>query len=220
MIPIVRGRRVAALALLALLLAVLPLAAACSGDDGDAKKTPPPAPTYLGVKIEPAPQMPDAVLTSTSGQPFDLRKDSKAPLTLVYLGYTHCPDVCPTHMYDVSRALRALPQETQDKVQLLFVTTDPARDTPQALREWLDHFDKRFEGLVGTDEQVAAIQAQLGMPPSKKTDLGNGNYAVSHAAYVLAYTQDGFAHLVYPSGMTQEEWKHDIPLLVKEGYQE
>jgi len=83
------------------------------------------------------------------------------------------------------------------------------------LREWLDHFNTEFVGLVPTQEELASVLKGFSMNFPAKTDIGGGNYTVSHAAYVIAFTKDGFGGLVYPSGMTIDDWVHDLPLLVK-----
>jgi protein SCO1 len=88
-----------------------------------------------------------------------------------------------------------------------FVTTDPARDAPLVLRRWLDHFDNRIIGLTGTEAAIDAAQ---------KTGPPNGNYAVAHANFVLAYTKDNLAHLIYPGGVSKDDWAHDLPLMIKE----
>ena len=76
---------------------------------------------------------PDLVLTDTHGKTFDLRKQTKGRPTLVYFGYTHCPDVCPLTMSNIAVAKQQLPKAEQDKLRVVFVTTDPERDTPAAL---------------------------------------------------------------------------------------
>jgi len=100
-------------------------------------------------------------------------------------------------------------------VKVVFVTTDPARDTPSVIRAWLDAFNPTFIGLTGTTAQITAAEASVGMPPATVVPLGNGNYSVDHAAYVIAFTTDDEAHAVYPDGYTASTWVHDLPRLVK-----
>ena len=82
-------------------------------------------------------------------------------------------------------------------MRLVFVTTDPARDTPQVLRRWLDHFDPHFIGLTGAAPAIEEIQRAAGVPVARKTAT-SGNYGVAHANFVLAYTKDNLAHVIYP----------------------
>lgn len=105
-------------------------------------------------------------------------------------------------------------------MKIVLVTTDPARDTPKVLRFWLDGFDKRFIGLTGSEAAIDAVQRAAGVPPATKTVRpGAGvDYAVGHANFVLAYTKDNLAHLIYPGGVTRQDWAHDLPQLVKESW--
>src|SRR4029077_9907964 len=93
----------------------------------------------------------------------------------------------------------------------------PARDSAKALRSWLDHFDKRFIGLTGTEAAIEDAQLAAGLPPARKSALANGDYGLSHSSFVLVYTKDNLAHLIYPGGMSQQDWALDLPLLVQEG---
>jgi protein SCO1/2 len=215
----------------AIAVLVMLLATACGGDDDtsspDAASVSPgtsatadATDSYRGGTVEPPFEKPDVVLTDTSGEPFDLRKETDGAITLLYVGYTHCPDICPMHMLDIADTLDSLPAEQADKVKVVFITADPERDTPEAIRKWLDNFDTEFIGLTGSEEAIASVHDQLSLPQPKKTDLGDGDYAVSHSAFVFAYTTDDKAHLVIPSGFTLEDWVHDINKLTTEGWNE
>ena len=93
----------------------------------------------------------------------------------------------------------------------MFVTTDPARDEPRVLRAWLDRFDPRFIGLTGSDSALEAAQRAAGLPVATKSARAGGGYAVGHANVVLVYTKDNLAHLMYPGGVTRQDWLHDLP---------
>lgn len=82
----------------------------------------------------------------------DVARDPDAGITLLYVGYTNCDDICPTHMAMIARALDELPPEVRTRVRVIFITADPERDTPATLREWLDRFDASFIGLTGDPE--------------------------------------------------------------------
>jgi len=107
------------------------------------------------------------------------------PGVLLYVGVS-CPDQCPTHMANIGAALKKLPAGVADQVKLVFVTTDPARDTPVELRRWLDNFDRHFVGLTGTEAALEAVQKAAGVPPAHKTEPRNGNYSSSHADFVFS----------------------------------
>ncbi len=171
---------------------------------------------YRGGLVTPPLPKPGFVLTDTSGRPFDFAAATKGYVTLLFFGYTYCPDQCPMHMANLSAALKKLPPGIADRVKLVFVTTDPARDTPQVLRRWLDIFDRRFIGLTGTEPAIAAIQRTTGVPVATRSEPANGNYAVTHANFVLAYSKDDLAHVIYPGGVSKDDWVHDLPLLINE----
>lgn len=159
---------------------------------------------------------PRFVLTDTSGAPFDFWNRTQGSITLLFFGYTYCPDECPMHMAKLGAALKKLPHGIGDQVQLVFVTTDPARDTREDLRQWLDNFDKRFIGLTGTPAALDVAQKAAGVPLAQKADSRNGNYSVTHANFVVAYTKDNLGHVIYPGGVSEDDWIHDLPLLVRE----
>jgi len=172
---------------------------------------------YRGGMVSPSLPKPKFTLTDTGGAPFDLSSRTQGHVTLLFFGYTHCPDMCPLQMSMIAQAFKKLPPESAEQFKVVFVTTDPERDSPQVLRAWLDHFDKRFIGLTGSDAAIDAAQIAANIPPAKKSAVRpDGAYEVGHAAFVFAYTKDNLAHLIYPVGMTPEDWAHDLPLLAKE----
>jgi protein SCO1/2 len=142
--------------------------------------------TYRGGIVTPPLPKPRFVLTDTSDTPFDFWNRTQGSVTLLFFGYTSCPDQCPMHMSNIGVALKKLPPGLADQVKLIFVTTDPARETRVELRRWLDNFDKHFVGLTGTEAALEAVQKAAGVPPAQKTESRNGNYAVAHANFVMA----------------------------------
>ena len=199
--------------LLAVAAAATAAAAACS------KPAAEPPPAYRGVVLTPAQPKPDFTFTSMTGAPYRFRDETKDKVALLFFGYTHCPDVCPMHMQNIAAVLKKLPPEDRERIEVVFVTTDPERDTPQRLRAWLGNFDSTFVGVAGTMEDVNRIQRGMGMPPAKKEDAPPGsvagNYGVAHGAAVLAFTADDSLRTLYPFGMRQEDFAVDIPLLLK-----
>jgi len=172
--------------------------------------------TYRGGLVTPPLSKPMFTLNDTSGAPFDFREKTKGRVTLLFFGYANCPDQCPMHMANIGGALKNLPAGIDEQVKLVFVTTDPARDTPADLRRWLDLFDKRFVGLTGREAAIEAVEKAAGVPLAQKTEPRSGKYFVAHANFVLAYTRDNLAHLIYPGGVSKDDWMHDLPLLVRE----
>jgi protein SCO1/2 len=168
-----------------------------------------------GAVASPPLPKPDFTLIDTAGQSFSLRAQTQGYLTLLYFGYTHCPDICPTHMANIAAALHRLPMSVTSRIKVVFVTTDPARDTGPVVRSWLDSFDRSFIGLTGTNAQVQTAEAASRMSPSTVQFQGGGNYAVDHAAQVEAFTTDNLSHVVYPGGYNQADWVNDLPRLVR-----
>jgi len=150
---------------------------------------------------------PSFTLTATDGQPFDFKARTAGKLTLLFFGYTNCPDVCPVHAANIAAVLRTLSWDDRQKVTFVFVTTDPDRDSLPAIRAWLDHFDSSFVGLHGTREQVDAIERQIAFPPAMLGDKrADGTYEVGHSSLVVAFEGDGFArvgHIATPEGLKE-----------------
>ena len=129
---------------------------------------------FRGALVTPPLPKPSFVLADTSGRPFDFAAETKGRVTLLFFGYTYCPDQCPMHMSVLGAALKKLPARTADQVKLVFVTTDPERDSPAVLRRWLDLFDRRFIGLTGTGPAIAAAQRMAGVPVAVKAGPAKG----------------------------------------------
>lgn len=166
---------------------------------------------------EPQPR-PRFVLRTVDGARYDFREETAGRLTLLFFGYTHCPDVCPVHVANIGRVLRDLPVDVVRQVTLVFVTTDPERDTPERLRTWLAQFHPDFIGLTGTPEEIEQAQAAANVAPAIRQIPDSTNpeaYLVGHAAQVIAYTADDLTHVVYPFGIRQQDWANDLPILVK-----
>jgi protein SCO1/2 len=165
-----------------------------------------------GGVLSPPDAEPHTVLTDTAGRRYDIRKQGSGKVTLVYFGYTHCPDICPTTMADIAQALRQTSADVRRRVNVVFVTVDPHRDRRAVLRRWLDGFNPSFVGLRGSLAQVVAAQRAAGLPVSKVEPNGR---AIEHSAEVIAYTPDHLAHVVYFEGpSTIDDLGHDLPILV------
>jgi protein SCO1/2 len=185
--------------------------AACGGEKRSSD-----ADGYRGrVLPEPRPKV-DFILTDTGGDSFHFVQETDGYVTLLFFGYTNCPDVCPVHVANIAAVLKDSPYELRQQFKVVFVTTDPERDTPERIRAWLDNFDSTFIGLRGDEEEVNDIMNQLGLPGSIKEGEGD-QYTVGHAASVIAFSKEGPAHVVYPFGTRQADWAHDLPRLAEHG---
>ena len=173
-----------------------------------------------GRELDPPFDAPAFGLLDTEGQRYDFRRETAGSLTLLFFGYTWCPDVCPVQMAVLDAALDDLAYADRRRIKVVFVTTDPARDTPERLRAWLDRFDPSFIGLRGDMEAVNAVQAGLHLPPAiiagdAPAPGSDEPYDVGHATPILAITGDGVVRALYPSGIRQTDWRHDLPRLLR-----
>lgn len=177
---------------------------------------------YHGAMLPAPVEKPDVVLTRTDGTPYDLRAETDGYATLLFFGYTNCPDVCPVHMANIAAVMARMPYDETRRLKVLFVTIDPERDTPAKLQPWLAQFDPRFIALTGDSAALHDAQAALGLAPARKdtTVTGASGYAMAHAAQIYAFTADDRAHLVYPFGTRQSDWAEDLPRLVRERWTE
>ena len=132
------------------------------------------------------------------GGPFRLTDQNGRPVTdedfrgkpfLVFFGYTHCPDVCPTTLFDVSEVMRHLGPDA-DKTAALFITVDPERDTPATLKDYLGSFDPHLRGITGAPDAVAAVAKEYRVY-YKKVPTENGDYSMDHTAIVYLMDKEG-----------------------------
>jgi protein SCO1/2 len=163
--------------------------------------------TYAGLDLAEPYRRPSFTLTDTSGAAFDFKAATAGKPTLLFFGYTNCPDVCPTTMADIAVALRGLDPALVQQLQVVFVTTDPARDDPAVLGEWLGRFDAdlptRFIGLTG--DQAAINQAQLSTGVPLAEDGGK-----LHSSLLLLYGSDDEAHVAFDAGNTSRDIAADL----------
>lgn len=108
---------------------------------------------------------------------------------LVFFGYTHCPDVCPTTLFELSEVFRALGTDV-DRVSALFITVDPERDTPQAMKDYLSSFDPHLRGATGTQQEIDATEKAYRVY-AKKVPMDNGDYSMDHTAVVYLMNKQG-----------------------------
>jgi protein SCO1/2 len=160
--------------------------------------------------------MPATTLTDTGGQPFNLVTSTKKPVTLVFFGYTNCPDVCSVVLADVASALTKLDKSVQDQIQMLFVTTDPARDTGPVIRKYLDRFDPSFVGLTGSLTSIKDIAKAVGVPVEGLQKLPSGGYEIGHGAQVIGFGKDDKATVLWLENAAIGDLVHDFGKLVEE----
>ncbi|MFJ4528142.1 SCO family protein [Streptomyces sp. SID8375] len=189
---------------------------ACGGDDSK------PAAVVSGgtsaksiITLDSPMAKPDLVLTDTHGAKYDLLEKTKGHPTLIYFGYTNCPDVCPLTMANIAVAVKQLPKAEQKDLRVVFVTSDPERDTSAALKKWLGGINKDFTGLTGKFDtiQAGARSVNIGIEkPVKK----NGDVVSTHGAQVLLTSpKDDKVHWMAMQKATSDDYTKALPKILK-----
>ncbi|WP_030857189.1 SCO family protein [Streptomyces sp. NRRL S-37] len=213
-----RKKTFAAAALLAVASLTLSACGSGSGDSGDpiAVVSEEAGAQKAGTVLDNPFEKPDLVLTDTDGKKYDLREETAGKPTLIYFGYTHCPDVCPLTMNNLAVAKKQLPREQQDELRIVFVTTDPERDTSAALGTWLKGIDPQVVGLTGDFATIQAGARTLGISidPPRKDD--NGKTVSDHGTQVIAFSPktDG-GYVLYGEDATVDDYTKDLPKIIK-----
>jgi protein SCO1/2 len=141
--------------------------------------------------------------------------DFRGRVVVMFFGFTHCPDVCPTTLAELATAVKTLGADA-DKVQVLLVTVDPERDTPQALSQYVTAFDPRFLALRGTVEETAQVAKDFRIIYQKVVGVRPETYTMDHSAGTYIFDQQGRVRLYVSYGQGSEVFAHDIALLLKE----
>jgi protein SCO1/2 len=162
---------------------------------------------YRGILLDEPYSVPDLTLTSTDGKPFDLAAQERR--TLVFFGYTHCPDVCQVVMSTIASALARLSDAQREQLQVAFVTTDPARDTRSALRTYLNRFDPDFVGLTGSLTRIDQLAQPMDIFIKQGQKLPSGGYEVDHSTVVVAVHQ-GVGDLVWTGATSPADMAADL----------
>ncbi len=200
----------------AALAAVLLLLLVACGSSGDSESPIASITTsdddgYHGVLLDEPYAVAPLELTDTEGEPFDLAAQDRR--TLVFFGYTNCPDICQIVMSTVASSLAKLSEAEQERLQVAFVTTDPARDTESALRTYLDRFDPGFVGLTGPLERINALGKTMDIFIKKGRKLPSGGYEVDHSTVVVS-VRGGEGDLVWTGATTPAEIAEDLEQIV------
>jgi protein SCO1/2 len=184
-------------------LALLCSLAACGGSDE-------PAGGLHGTELDPPFEVSATPLTDTDGQPYSLTEDTGKPLTLVFYGYTHCPDICQTVMSNLASAMTRLDERDRDRVDVVFVTTDPARDTEAVLAKYLTHFDPAFIGLTGDLDTIVAVAKPMGVGITLGDKLPSGGYDVTHGTTITGVDADDEGTVYWSEATSSADFAADI----------
>jgi protein SCO1/2 len=179
-------------------------------------KTPPPQP--VAATVLPAPSvLPEFSLQDQHGQAF-ARDNFKGQWSLVFFGFTNCPDVCPTTLQVLSSAKQQLAQQQFSPLpRIVFVSVDPERDTPEVIGQYVDYFGEDNEGVTGSIEELRKFTGGIGIYFEKSPlDLNatNDNYSVDHSAAVLVINPQAQFHALFGTPLTVENLVNDLPLIM------
>ena len=170
--------------------------------------------SFHGTAYEPAERAPDVVLEQSGGRRF-LLADQKGRVVLLFFGYTHCPDVCPTTLTDWKRISSALGRDTS-RVRFVFVSVDPARDDPTTIQRYVERFDPSFIGATADPARLAAIERAFHITSSQAAEPGSASgYSVIHASQTFVIDKKGDLRLLYSFGMPAADVVSDIRQLLK-----
>ncbi|WP_049567497.1 SCO family protein [Streptomyces sp. SBT349] len=159
---------------------------------------------------------PDLVLTDTDGEPYDFAAETAGHATLLYFGYTNCPDICPLTMSNIAVATESLTEEQRADLRVVFVTTDPERDTPESLGPWIESQSPDFTGLTGDFETIQEAARSLGVHIEPSFEDDEGDIVSTHGTQVVGFLPtDDRAHIIWTEGVTVETFQRDIPGLLE-----
>lgn len=171
----------------------------------------------IPLELDPPRTLPDVTLTDVDGEAVTLVDDLAGAPTLLFFGYTSCPDICPIHLRTIASSMSALGVTTQ-QIQVVFVSVDPDRDSPERIREFTSAFDRRFIGLRGDLDVVQQALDHLDLPGpvvEGADPRGDGNL-IGHPAQVIGFDAAGVAQRVWPFGARRADWIEDLPRILEE----
>jgi protein SCO1/2 len=171
-------------------------------------------PEFRGVDISEVEYARDIQLSDHNGQARSL-KDFRGKVVVVFFGYTQCPDVCPTTMQEMAEVKKALGKDGE-RLQPLFVTVDPERDTAELLKAYMGNFDPSFLALRGTPEQTAAVAKDFKIYFKKVDGKTPTSYTMDHSAGSYIYDTNGRLRVYYRYGSGAEALAADVRTLLKE----
>lgn len=169
-------------------------------------------PELHGNLIQEGLRVQDFTLTAKGNQSISLH-DYRGKLVLLYFGYTHCPDMCPTTLAEVKYALSQLGEQAKE-VQMIMVSIDPERDTPDILAEYVQRFDPSFLGITGTPDEIKATASAFGIAYYKEAGSAATGYLMAHSAQLLVIDRTGHLRLIFPFGVHGEEMAGDLKYLL------
>jgi protein SCO1/2 len=167
---------------------------------------------YHGIYLDKTYAVADEKLVDTSGKAFELATQPRR--TLVFFGYTNCPDICQVVMSTLASAITKLSPDERRQVQVAFVTTDPARDTRRVMRRYLERYNKDFVGVTGPLRSIVTLAKPMGIDILKGQKLASGGYEVEHTTNVIAVRR-GQGDLVWTASTSPSDLADDLRKILK-----
>ena len=164
---------------------------------------------------EPYPPAPEFALARADGTSFRL-SEMRGKTLLLFFGYPSCPDVCPTTLAELNQAMGRLSGEEAGRVQVVFITVDPGRDTPERVQEYVNHFNAGFIGLSGNEENLAKVWNEYGVFREIVDGSSAIGYIVNHTARVTLIDRDGNLRISFGFETPVDDIVHDLKLILKE----
>ena len=176
------------------------------GDDG-----------WYGMPLTIDRTLPSGTVLTTTDRPFHLDEELLGTPTLLFFGYSSCPDICPIHLAAIANAMEHT-RTRYDQVRVVFVSVDPERDTPERIDEFLGFFDSRMIGLHAELDVIVDVLSQLDLPGPivEGADPRGEGDLIGHPAQVIGFDAQGRARRVWPFGTRRSDWVADIPRIVDE----
>ena len=189
--------------------ALLVLLAGCGGS-GSADPS-----DFTGTRLDPDPFVVSPTpLIGTDGAAYSLTEDTDKDLTLVFFGYTHCPDICGQVMATLAGTLARLDEEQKERLDVVFVTTDPARDDEATVEKYVDAYDPSIIGLTGDLDDIVEVGRSMAVGVDAGEKLPSGGYEVTHGTQVIAIDSDDEAPAYWKADVSQAQLAHDVTAIL------
>jgi protein SCO1/2 len=177
-------------------------------------------PQLHGIQMQSPRAADDFTLPTSTGEAMSL-SDFRGKYVLLFFGYTYCPDVCPTTLNDLQQMVKTLGPERAEEIQVVMVSVDPERDTPDQLATYLNYFDPNFIGMTGTVEDIQPVASQFGIFFERQPGSDNTNYLVDHTSAVTVIDPEGYVRIIFTTGINSDingaDMASDVAYLMRRG---
>ncbi|MGN0065536.1 MAG: SCO family protein [Nocardioides sp.] len=190
-------------------LASVAVLAACGEEEAE------PA-AFTGTVLDTPFEVDPTPLVGPDGSPFSLTGDTDKRLTIVFYGYTNCPDICGQVMSTLATTMTRLDDAEREQLDVVFVTTDPARDTTDVVNEYVTRYDPSFVGVTGDLDDIITVGRSMGVGIDQGEKLASGGYDITHGTRVYALDGDDKAPVMWSEQVSQTELATDIHTLLQE----